>query len=190
MATSLGLLSWAMIAMYLVAMERYRLEALGSFIVPLAFLTAASAGIPVTTPVTGALSVQEVWQGLYIVLALLGYTALPLTFSPGVLYLMQARQLKSKCLGAWYHSLPSLTLLDEVRAKALLLGFFFLDARHRHGFSVDQILVGIVPVLASQAARATVGGFVWLSWRRTLCIAYEAPSGPWSTRTWRLSWSD
>jgi ABC-type uncharacterized transport system permease subunit len=115
-----------MIAMYLAAMGRHRIEALGSFIVPLAFLAAASAGVPVTTPVTGSLSVQDMWLGLHIVLALLGYAALPLMFSTGVIYLIQARQLKSKCLGAWYHSLPSLTLLDEVSAKALLLGFPFL----------------------------------------------------------------
>src|SRR5262245_31639724 len=50
-ATSLGLLSWAIILVYLVAVWSYRIEALGSFIVPLAFLAAAAAGIPVTTPV-------------------------------------------------------------------------------------------------------------------------------------------
>src|SRR5262249_6104793 len=77
-ATSLGLLSWAIIAVYLAAVWRYRIEALGSFIVPLAFLAAASAGVPMTTPVRLPLAVQHVWLGLPIVLALLGYAALSL----------------------------------------------------------------------------------------------------------------
>src|SRR5215470_13004260 len=37
-ATSLGLLSWAIIAVYFAVMWRYHIEALGAFIVPLAFL--------------------------------------------------------------------------------------------------------------------------------------------------------
>ena len=103
MATSLGLLSWAIVAVYLAAVWRYRIEALGSFIVPLAFLAAASAGVPVTTPVRLPLAVQHVWLGLHIVLALLGYAALTLMFCAGVMYLIQERQLKSKRPGAWYH---------------------------------------------------------------------------------------
>src|SRR5919199_2614135 len=123
MATSLGLLSWAIIAVYFAAVWRYRIEALGSFIVPLAFLAAASAGLPVITPVRLPLAVQQVWLGLHVVLALLGYAALTLMFCAGVIYLIQERQLKSKRPGAWDHYLPSLTLLDELNAKALLLGF-------------------------------------------------------------------
>src|SRR4029450_2426373 len=71
-ATSLGLLSWAIIAVYLAAVWRYRIEALGSFIVPLAFLAAASAGVPVTTPVRLPLAGQHGWLGLTVVLALPG----------------------------------------------------------------------------------------------------------------------
>src|SRR5262249_6918553 len=87
-ATSLGLLSWAIIAVYLTAVWRYRIEALGSFIVPLAFLAAASAGVPVTTPVRLPLAVQHVWLGLHIVLPLLGYSALTLIFFSGVMLLI------------------------------------------------------------------------------------------------------
>jgi ABC-type uncharacterized transport system permease subunit len=186
-ATSRGLLSWAIIAVYLAAIWRYRIEALGSFIAPLAFLAAASAGIPVTTPVTWPLSVQDIWLSLHIVLALLGYAALTLMFCTGVMYLIQERQLKSKRPGAWYHYLPSLTLLDEVSAKALLLGFPFLTqgivtgsvwAKYAYGSYLHWSLTSLPLLLAwliyalllggrralgwqgAKAARATVGGFV------------------------------
>jgi ABC-type transport system involved in cytochrome c biogenesis permease subunit len=187
MATSLGLLSWAIVAVYLAAVWRYRIAALGSFIVPLAFLAAAAAGVPVTTPVRLPLAVQHVWLGLHIILALLGYAALTLMFCTGVMYLIQERQLKSKRPGAWYHSLPSLTLLDELNAKALLLGFPFLTqgiitgsvwAKYTYGSYLHWSLTSLPLLLAwfiyalllggrqtlgwqgTKAARATVGGFV------------------------------
>jgi ABC-type uncharacterized transport system permease subunit len=186
-ATSLGLLSWAIIAVYLAVLWRYRIEALGAFIVPLAFLAAASAGVPVTTPVRLPLAVQQVWLGLHIVLALLGYAALTLMFCTGVMYLIQERQLKSKRPGPWYHYLPSLTLLDELNAKALFLGFPFLTqgivtgsvlAKYMYGSYLDWTLTSLPLLLAwfmyalllggrrtlgwqgTKAARATVGGFI------------------------------
>jgi ABC-type uncharacterized transport system permease subunit len=187
MATSLGLLSWAIVVAYLAAVWRYRIAALGSFIVPLAFLAAAAAGVPVTTPVRLPLAVQHVWLGLHIMLALLGYAALTLMFCTGVMYLIQERQLKSKRPGAWYYSLPSLTLLDELNAKALLLGFPFLTqgivtgsvwAKYTYGSYLHWSLTSLPLLLAwfiyalllggrqtlgwqgTKAARATVGGFV------------------------------
>ena len=186
-ATSLELLSWAIITVYWVVMWRYRIEALAAFIVPLAFLAAASAGMPVTTPARLPLAVQHVWLGLHIGLALLGYAALTLTFCTGVMYLIQERQLKSKRPGAWYHHLPSLTLLDELNAKALLLGFPLLTqgiitgsvwAKYVHGAYLHWSLTSLPLLLAwlmyalllggrwalgwqgSKAAQATVGGFV------------------------------
>ena len=58
-ATSLELLSWAIIAVYWVVMWRYRIEALAAFIVPLAFLAAGcqmpSGGLlPGSQPGAGA----------------------------------------------------------------------------------------------------------------------------------------
>ena len=186
-ATSLELLSWAIVAVYLVVMWRYRIDALASFIVPLAFLAAASAGMPVTTPARFPRVVQNVWLGLHIGLALLGYAALTLTFCTGVMYLIQERQLKSKHPGAWSQRLPSLTLLDELNAKALLLGFPLLTqgiitgsvwAKYVYGAYLHWRLESLPLLLAwliyalllggrralgwqgSKAARATVGGFV------------------------------
>jgi cytochrome c-type biogenesis protein CcsB len=122
-AASMALLSWAIVAVYVMALWRYRIAALGSFVVPLAFVAAAYAGVPVMveTPLLPAL--HYLWLGLHVVLALLGYAALTLTFCAGVMYLMQERQLKSKRPGGLYHRLPSLRLLDEVNARALVLGF-------------------------------------------------------------------
>jgi len=121
--TSIGLLSWAIVVVYLGAWWRYRIDALGAFIVPLAFLAAAYSGVPVTTATRLPLALQHLWLVAHIFLAILGYAALTLTFCAGVMYLIQERQLKSKHPGTLYHRLPSLSLLDELNARALALGF-------------------------------------------------------------------
>jgi len=183
----LALLSWAIIAAYLAAVWYYRITALGSFIVPLAFLAAAAAGLPVASTVRLPLAVQHVWLGLHITLALLGYAALTLMFCSGIMYLIQERQLKSKRPGAWYRYLPSLTLLDELNTRALVLGFPFLTqgiitgsvwAKYTHGSYLNWSLTSLPLLLAwfiyalllggrrtlgwqgTKAARATVAGFV------------------------------
>ena len=42
--TSMGLLSWAIVVVYFLAWWRYRIDALGAFVIPLSFLAAAYAG--------------------------------------------------------------------------------------------------------------------------------------------------
>lgn len=121
--TSMSLLAWAIVAMYGVAWWRYRMEALGAFILPLAFLAVAYSGVSATTATALPQALQHLWLAVHIFLAVLGFAALALTFCAGVMYLIQERQLKSKQPGTLYHRLPSLTLLDELNGQALLLGF-------------------------------------------------------------------
>ena len=184
---ALAFLSWAIVAVYLTTVWRYRIEALGAFLVPLAFLTAASAGVPATSPERVPVAVQYVWLSMHIVLALLGYAALTLTCCAGVMYVIQERQLKSKHPGPWYHYLPSLTLLDDLNARALLVGFPLLTqgiitgsvwAKHVYGSYFDWKLTSLPLLVAwlmyaillggrralgwqgTKAARAAIGGFV------------------------------
>jgi cytochrome c-type biogenesis protein CcsB len=186
-AASMALLSWAIVAVYLIALWRYRIAALGSFIVPLAFLAAAYAGVPAVTETPLLPALYSLWLGMHIVLALLGYAALALTFGAGVMYLMQERQLKSKRPGTLYHRLPSLMLLDEVNARALVLGFPLLTqgiitgsvwAHHMYGSYLHWNLTSLPLLLTwlmygfllggrrtfgwqgKKAAVAAVGGFV------------------------------
>jgi ABC-type uncharacterized transport system permease subunit len=120
-SASLALLGWAIALGYVVAWWRYRLEALGSFMIPLAFLALALSSVPAAV-MPSASSLTRLLLVVHIVLAVLGYAALALTFCAGVMYLIQERQLKSKQPGMWSKRLPSLWVLDELNAKALALG--------------------------------------------------------------------
>jgi cytochrome c-type biogenesis protein CcsB len=171
---SMGLLAWAMVVMYLIAWWRYRIEALGAFVTPLVFLAMAYSGVPTTT--TGILpaAFQQLWLGIHIFLAVLGYAALALTFCAGVMYLIQERQLKSKHPGTLYHRLPSLNVLDELNARALFLGFPLLTqgiitgsvwAKYVRGSYLNWSLTS-VPLLFAWAIYAVlVGGRYTLGWQ-------------------------
>jgi ABC-type transport system involved in cytochrome c biogenesis permease subunit len=171
---SLLLLAWAIGLGYVAAWWRYRIEALGSFMIPLAFLAVAVS--PVTTAAAPPLpsALQHVLLGLHIVLAVLGYAALALTFCAGIMYLIQERQLKSKQPGMLYHRLPSLQVLDELNARALALGLPLLTqgvitgsiwAKAARGSYLNWSLTS-VPLLLTLALYALLlGGRHTLGWR-------------------------
>jgi ABC-type uncharacterized transport system permease subunit len=147
---SLALLAWAIGIGYVAAWWRYRMEALGSFMIPLAFLAIALSSVPASSVLPLPSSLERLLLVVHIVLAVLGYAALALTFCAGVMYLIQEHQLKSKHPGMWSNRLPSLWMLDELNAKALALGLPLLT---------QGVITGSV------WAKATRGSY--LSWSMT-----------------------
>jgi cytochrome c-type biogenesis protein CcsB len=172
--TTMGLLAWAMVVLYMVAWWRYRIEALGAFIIPLAFLAMVYSGLSAATTMVLPAAFQHLWLGIHIFLAVLGYAAFALTFCAGVMYLIQERQLKSKHPGTLYHRLPSLTVLDELNARALFLGFPLLTqgiitgsvwAKYVRGSYWNWSLTS-VPLLFAWAIYALLlGGRYTLGWQ-------------------------
>ena len=170
----LGLLSWAIIAVYLITVWRYPIDALGAFIVPLAFLAAAVSGVPEIIPTTLPTAFRNLWLGIHIFMALLGYAALTLMFCAGVMYLMQENQLKSKRPGALYYRLPSLSLLDDLNGRALILGFPLLTqgivtgsvwAKYLHGSYLHWSLTSLPLLLAWLMYALLLAGRFALGWR-------------------------
>jgi cytochrome c-type biogenesis protein CcsB len=171
---SMGLLSWAISIGYLVAWWRYRIDALGSFVVPLAFLAAAYSGVPTVTTEALPLAFQHLWLVVHIFLAVLGYAALTLTFCAGVMYLIQERQLKSRHPGTLYYRLPSLKVLDDLNARALSLGFPLLTqgivtgsvwAKYVSGSYLHWSLKSLPLLLAWMIYALLLGGRYTLGWQ-------------------------
>ncbi|MBI3600318.1 MAG: cytochrome c biogenesis protein CcsA [Nitrospinae bacterium] len=114
--------SWAIVLVYLVAEVRYKIKDLGSFVIPIAFISLAYAVFQswhteTTEPVI------RFWLTIHRTLSFIGYAALTLTFGVGIMYIIQEKQLKSKHLGAFYYRLPSLEVLDDINKKAVDVGF-------------------------------------------------------------------
>jgi ABC-type uncharacterized transport system permease subunit len=72
---------------------------------------------------------------LHVTSAFLGYQGLAVAFAAGVLYLMQHHELKSKRLGALFHFIPPLAILDRIGRIALWAGFACLTASLAFGWN-------------------------------------------------------
>ena len=171
---SMGLLSWSLVVVYFTAWWRYRIDALGAFIMPLSFLAAAYAGASATTTEILPQAFQHLWLVVHVFLAILGYAALTLAFCAGVMYLIQEQQLKSKHPGTFYHRLPSLNILDELNARALFLGFPLLTqgiitgsiwAKYVRGSYLHWSLKSLPLLLAWTMYALLLGGRYTLGWQ-------------------------
>ena len=59
---------------------------------------------------------------VHIISAFFAYASFTLSFSAGILYLIQYRELKSKTQGKFYHKLPSLEELERLICQPLIWG--------------------------------------------------------------------
>lgn len=116
-------LGMGMVLVFLVMEFRFRIAALGSFMLPLVLLLMAPAMV-----LTG--DIQELnpvlksgWLGVHTSFAVLGDSAFAFAFIVSIMYLIQERQLKAKHLGAIFHRLPSLDIMDTLAYKALTFGW-------------------------------------------------------------------
>lgn len=112
---------------------RYRITALGIFMLPLVFvLTLISALRPDRLSASPAF--RGGWLLTHIASIFLGYTAFLLTFVAAIMYLIQERELKSKKPRAFYYRLPSLDVCDELYSRSLVFGLPFLSLGILTGF--------------------------------------------------------
>lgn len=117
MHEALSFFSWALVLVFLVIELRYQVHILGSFILPLAFISLISAAaLPREVKALG-----NVW--IHVSFSLLGTVAFAVAFIAGVMYLIQEHMLKAKHLDGLYRQLPALDFLDELNERAIAMGF-------------------------------------------------------------------
>src|SRR3990172_5297672 len=114
-ANFLGL---GIVLVFLVMEFRFKIAALGSFMLPLVIILM----IPAAT-VSGEIEeikpiLRSGWLGVHTTLAVLGDAAFAFAFIVSIMYLIQERQLKAKQWGAIFRRLPSLEVMDTLGYKA------------------------------------------------------------------------
>lgn len=127
MYESLVFFSWTIVLIYLILEFIYKEKIIGVFVTPLAFLTIAITSIipgisPKITPLMPAL--QSNWLTIHVTTCFFGYAAFAVSFGISILYLIQERKgipLQGK---SW---LPSLSILDEINYKSIVIGFPMLS---------------------------------------------------------------
>ncbi len=114
---------WCVVGLYLLFQLRYDLPSIGAFATPIAlFLVMGAVATPgEITDLPPAL--QSWWLPVHVILLFVGNGAFALAAVAGLMYLIQERQLKKKKLGALFHRLPNIDVLDEINYRCLTIGF-------------------------------------------------------------------
>ena len=117
---AVSFLSFVMVATYLVMGRRLSISAVGGLVAPATLLLVIAARVtPAATPTQGF----GVLGRIHISLAVLGVALFAVAALASALYLVQARQLKSKSFGLLFHRGPPLELLDSLIQRCVNIGF-------------------------------------------------------------------
>ncbi len=127
---TISFLAWALVIAYGLAIYRYRIQALGLFLLPLASLLVllsnfarGDSGLPATRVTEGSAA----WLfPVHTTMLLAAYTSFFVAFAASVMYLWQERELKNKTFSALFHRLPSLTTVDDIGTTTASIGFTLL----------------------------------------------------------------
>jgi cytochrome c-type biogenesis protein CcsB len=123
---TINFFTWVIVMIYLVTEFKYRLDILGSFIMPLVCLILLVAA-PSTKEITPLLpALKSNWLAVHVTLSFLSYGGFAVAFGVGIAYLIQEHQLKSHRIGKMHYRLPALGVLDELVYRLITLAFPFL----------------------------------------------------------------
>ncbi|HEY4715819.1 MAG TPA: cytochrome c biogenesis protein CcsA [bacterium] len=120
LSESLLIFSLLLVFIYLIIQRFYSQPVLGSIFIPvviLLFIFGLTSSSPAPKEIKGW------WFPLHIIFTYAGYSFFLLAFLTGVLYIVQERKVKKKHLGAIFHKLPPLTVMDEINLRCITLGF-------------------------------------------------------------------
>ena len=129
-AESLAVFAWLGIIAYLLVEHWRDVRVVGALAFPLLFLivlgaAVAMAGGHAASPERAA-KLKLPWLLIHVTPSILSYAAFLLAFCTGSMYLLHARLLKGKRLGAAQSALPSLETLDGLSYRLVAFGFVLL----------------------------------------------------------------
>lgn len=137
---ALSFLAWAVVATYLVAQVRLQLRILGSFVSPLAVIFMLFSSIVPVHVIPKSVALQSGWVFFHVSALFVADALFALSFSVGVMYLLQERQIKRKNFGFLYPRLPSLERLDQINHYCLLCGFPLMTVGLVAGFAYASMV--------------------------------------------------
>jgi cytochrome c-type biogenesis protein CcsB len=120
---AINFLGLGIILVFLVMEFRFKIAALGSFMLPLVVVLMTPAALLSSRIEELKPVLKSGWLGIHTSFSVLGDAAFAFAFIVSVMYLIQERQLKAKNLGAIFHRLPSLDIMDTLGYKALTFGW-------------------------------------------------------------------
>lgn len=120
-----SVLALLIVTIFMFMYVRYRTASPGVFVFPLVFVLTIASAVGQHSPMAPVFQ-STGWIAVHVFLLLVGYAALFLSFVASLLYLVQARGLKSKQQNPFVAKLPALQVVDDLGYRALLIGFPFM----------------------------------------------------------------
>jgi len=173
---SIAFFSWALVIISLVLGRWYKIYALGAFILPVAVASLCGALLlpKSITPFDPLL--HSNWFLIHTIFSVTGFVFFGISFSVGIMYLIQDRLLKQKRLTNFFYKLPPLNMLDDISIKVLSLGFFLLTIGIMAGFFWAKTAFGSISITDTKML------FALLSWVFYLVIFHGRYSLGWRAK--------
>ena len=123
---SIAFFAWAITLIYLIIVRLTDLRALGSFVVPVAFIAILISYNFVTDVAALPEPLQNYWLLAHTTLIFLAYAAFIAAFGFGLMYLIAERKIRKKTDTLFDNILPSLGISDELGYRCTILGVILL----------------------------------------------------------------
>ncbi|MFQ5604246.1 MAG: cytochrome c biogenesis protein CcsA [bacterium] len=126
--------SWLSVLVYLTLEVSLKESTMGVFFIPIVLiLHAISSGfIDIDKPLADVLT--NVVFELHVVVLISAYAAFAISFIASVMYILLAREMKSKDLGIFFERLPSLDFIDKLSNHAVNIGLVLVTLGILVGF--------------------------------------------------------
>ena len=123
---SAAFFAWAITLIYLIIVQLTSLRALGSFVVPVAFIAILISYSFLTDVASLPKPLQNYWLLAHTALIFLAYAAFIAAFGFGLMYLMAERKIRKKTDTLFDNLLPSLGISDILGYRCTILGVVLL----------------------------------------------------------------
>lgn len=122
---SMALCGWMIGIAYLILVFRHRERAIGPFLIPFVFVFSV-LGVLLPSRAPAAPETQGSLFAFHVTLAILAYAAFAVSFVLSVLYLVQARQIRTGRTGVLFARLPALDVIGRMNRTSVAIGLVVL----------------------------------------------------------------
>jgi len=124
---STAFFAWAITLIYLIVVRMTQLRAVGSFVIPLAFITILISYSFARDTATLSENLKSYWLVSHVTLILLAYATFITAFGFGLLYLIAEKKIQQKTETIFHNLLPALTASDDIGYRCSFFGVVLLS---------------------------------------------------------------
>jgi len=123
--------TWGIALLYLYAEWRYKLNIIGAFVMPIAWLLLAYIAVIMPTNMRNAENLmpalQSDWLTIHVATAMVSYGAFAVSVGVSIMYLIKQSMENSRSRSDFNKRMPSLDVLDDISYKFIAIGFPLLS---------------------------------------------------------------